>query len=168
MPRRDFAELPDDARCWVFAADRPLDASAANQLLALTDDYLAQWRAHGAPLASARDWRDDHFLAVAVDERAAGASGCSVDALFRSLKSAEPMLGATFVSGSTIFWRGSDGRVMATPRVEFVDMLGHGAIGDDTPVFDPTLTTVGQWRSAFERPLLGSWQGRLRANVRTV
>jgi len=76
MPIVPFDSLPDDARIWVFGADRPLDAAAATRLLALVDGYLAQWAAHGTPLTSGRDWRDQRFLTIAVDQRATGASGC--------------------------------------------------------------------------------------------
>ncbi|MCU0647680.1 MAG: hypothetical protein MUF00_06775 [Gemmatimonadaceae bacterium] len=163
MPQRPFDELPDDARCWVFAVDRPLAPAAESQLLALTDEYLAEWRAHGTPLASGRDWRDAHFLAVAVDERAAGASGCSVDALFRTFKGSESLLGATFASGATVFWRNGDGTVQQGSRAEFAAHVRDGVITDATPVFDPTVTTAGAWRRHFERPMAASWHARLVA-----
>jgi hypothetical protein len=162
MSASDFTALPDDARCWVFAADRALDASAALTLLTIVERFLAEWRAHGQPLRGAREWRANRFLAIAVDERAVGASGCSVDALFRSLKSAEPHLGATVVSGGTLFWRASDSTIQAGTREEFVAAWVRGELSDATPVFDTTLTSVGQWRSTFERPLATSWHARLK------
>lgn len=168
MPVGDFGALPDDARCWVFAADRPLTGAAADAMLALTDGWLAQWTAHGRPLISARDWRDDRFLAVAVDERGAGASGCSVDALFRTLKGAEPSLGVTFASGATLFWRDADGAVQSGSRVAFVEAVAAGQLHGDTPVFDPTITTVQGWRTTFEQPLHQSWHARLVATTRAM
>lgn len=161
MPRSSFADLPDPAKCWVFAADRPLHGSAATLLLDAADDFLGQWRAHGQPLRGARDWRDDHFLAIGVDEQAAGASGCSVDALFRALRSAEGELGATFVSGGTLFWRTGDGVIVTGSRADFADACRRGDITAQTPVFDTTITTVGQWRTLFERPMATSWHARL-------
>jgi len=95
MPAVPFPSLPDDARLWVFAADRPLAGDAERALLDAADRFLAGWAAHGAPLRAARDWRDAHFLAVAVDQRTEGASGCSIDGLFRSLRALEPEIGAT-------------------------------------------------------------------------
>ena len=41
------------------------------------DAFLDQWNAHGSALTCAREWRDDRFLAIGVDQSTAGASGCS-------------------------------------------------------------------------------------------
>src|SRR5678815_5444615 len=86
MPRIDFSLLPDDARLWIFAAAEPVIGDRAALLLARVDAYLEQWKAHGSPLTCSRDWREERFLAIAVDQQSTGASGCSIDALFRILQ----------------------------------------------------------------------------------
>src|SRR5690349_4201617 len=141
MPRVDFASLPDDARTWVFAADRPVTGDAADRLLAAVDDFLDRWAAHGQPLTCARDWRDDHFLAVAVDQRDAHASGCSIDGMFRVLKSLESSIGASLLGGGRVLYRDSRGRVRSTTRDEFGLMSGRGEVTASTPVFDATVAT---------------------------
>ena len=82
MPIVPFSQLPDSARIWVFGSDQPLMGAPADTLLASVDQFLSEWRAHGVPLRSARDWRDDRFLAVGVDvneetHRAARSTDCS-------------------------------------------------------------------------------------------
>src|SRR5438477_6677729 len=77
MPRVSFDGLPDSARVWVFGSDDPVSANSADRLLGDVDAFLDRWNAHGFPLTCARDWRDDHFLAIGVDQSTAGASGCS-------------------------------------------------------------------------------------------
>jgi hypothetical protein len=131
-------------------------------LLAISDEFLTEWRAHGIPLRGARDWRDDRFLAIGVDEQAAGASGCSVDALFRALRAAEPALGATLVSGGTLFWRSHEGMVMSGSRADFAASCLRAEVTAHTPVFDTTISSVGQWRTQFERPMATSWHVRLK------
>ena len=81
MPRVDFDQLPDDARLWIFPAERPLSESEQAQLLAVVDPFIDQWGAHAVPLTAGREMRYDRFLFVAVDQRQAGPSGCSIDAL---------------------------------------------------------------------------------------
>src|SRR5690348_17553584 len=90
MPMIPFDQLPDDSRAWVFGADRTLNEQQSQQLLEEVDRFLPTWTAHGAPLTVGRDWRYGRFLTVAVDQSTAGASGCSIDGLFRTLKSLEP------------------------------------------------------------------------------
>jgi hypothetical protein len=89
MPVVDFEDLPAESRVWVFASDKPLTGGDATKLLATVDGFLAQWKAHGAPLRSAREWRDDHFLTIGVDPTEEQASGCSIDGLFRGLRDLE-------------------------------------------------------------------------------
>src|SRR6185436_14765549 len=99
MPMTSFDTLPDDARVWVFGTDAPVDDVDAKRLLAAAEGFLVAWKAHGHPLTSAREWRDDRFLVVGVDQRTEGASGCSIDGLFRTLKGLEEAIGTSLVGG---------------------------------------------------------------------
>jgi hypothetical protein len=158
MPRIPFKVMPDSARVWVFGAAAPLVGAAADTMLATVDEHLAQWKAHGVPLVCARDWRDDRFLAIAVDEAATDASGCSIDGLFRVLSQIEATIGTSMVDGSMIFWRDDSHAVRSASRPEFRRATGVTVF---TPVFDTTVNTVGSWRRQFERPAGDSWHRRL-------
>ena len=161
MPRVSFEELPESARTWVFASDRPVTAAAAERLLTEVDRFLDGWRAHGAPLTCARSWSDDHFLTIAVDQSGAAASGCSIDGLFRTLKGLEPALGASLVGGGRVHFRDAAGAVRAVSRDEFSELGARGAVSQSTLVFDPTVTTLGDWSERFEVEASRSWQGGL-------
>jgi hypothetical protein len=163
MPRVSFDSLPDDARVWVFGAANEIPAPKSEPLLAAVDAFLDQWNAHGAPLTCGREWRDDRFLAVGVDQSSAGASGCSIDGLFRTLARLEPVLGTTMLGGGRVYYRDSDGRVSVTTRAAFNQLVLDGRIGPDTPVFDTAVTTASAWRQEFERPMRDSWHAQLVA-----
>ena len=168
MSSNQLSTFPATARVWVFGATAPLTGSARETLLRVVDDYLVGWRAHGVPLVCARDWRDDRFLAIAVDEAATGASGCSIDGLFRVLADIEQQLGATFTDAGMVFWRDADGTVVADSRAAFRTHAQTGAVTMTTPVFDTTIGTVGAWREQFEQPAQRSWHARLLAPRRTT
>jgi hypothetical protein len=153
MPLIEFDALPDEARVWVFAASDDLTPDRAGVLIGAVDAYLAGWRAHGEPLTSARDWRDGRFLAVGVDQSTAGASGCSIDALFRILHGLQPSLGTTLLGGGRVFYRDRAGQVRVTERAELARLTAAGELGEETPVFDTAVTTAGEYRRRFERPL---------------
>jgi hypothetical protein len=160
MPLVNFGTLPAEARLWVFAAAAPVTGAAASALHAMVDDHLRNWRAHGAPLVCARDWRDDRFLAVAVDEAATGASGCSIDALFHALRDIEAQVGSSLVASGQLYWRDAAGVVQVSDRPAFRALASAGGVTGQTPVFDTTVTTVGAWRAAFEKPAAESWHAR--------
>jgi hypothetical protein len=156
MPIVPFDTLPDSARVWVFASDRPLTAATADSLLAAVDQFLADWKAHGVPLRCARDWRDGRFLAVGVDVTAENASGCSIDGLFRTLQQLEKTVGARLVGGGRVFYRTKSG-IETASREEFADRVKSGEIGRETPVFDTSLTGAADWRNRFEQPAGKTW-----------
>ncbi|HEX6052812.1 MAG TPA: hypothetical protein VFZ21_26280 [Gemmatimonadaceae bacterium] len=161
MPRVDFDDLPPDARVWVFGASNALEGPAAVGLLGAVDDFLAQWNAHGSPLVCGRDWRDDRFLAIGVDQATAGASGCSIDGLFRTLARLEPELGTKLLGAGRVYYRDSTGRIRAVTRAAFAEMARTGEVSPDTPVFDTALATAAEWRDRFERPARESWHAEL-------
>jgi hypothetical protein len=161
MPLVPFDSLPDDARLWVFASDAPVAPGLAPRLLAEVDAFLSRWNAHGMPLTCGRDWRDGRFLAIGVDQSTAGASGCSIDGLFRSLRALEPVLGASLLDGGLVFYRDAAGEVRSVDRAGFMELASRGDVSADTPVFDTTAATAGEWRRAFERPLRESWHAEL-------
>src|SRR5687768_721560 len=157
MPVVDFSALPSNARVWVFASDKPLTGADADALLTEVDRFLAQWQAHGAPLRSACDWRDDRFLAIGVDPTAEQASGCSIDGLFRGLRDLEQRLGTALVAGGRVFYRDSTGAPQLATRKELPQLGTQGRIGAETPVFDTSVTSASDWRDRFERPARETW-----------
>jgi hypothetical protein len=158
-----FEKLPDSARVWVYGADCDLDKSAEVTLLSEVDNYLTNWTAHGTPLSAARDWRWGRFLTIAVDQEQAGASGCSIDGLFRALKSLEQRLGASIVTSGLIFFRGKDGGIRSVSRDEFGELGASGEVDADTEVFDLSVTTLGEWRARFASRAGNSWHSALLA-----
>lgn len=155
MPRIDFSAIPDRARLWVFVADVPVADPAP--LLSAVDGHLAQWAAHGVPLVCARDWRDGRFLAIAVDEAATGASGCSIDGLFRTIGRVQSSVGADLLASGRVAWRDDSGSIRVAPRAEFESAAAAHKVDADTPVYETLVDTVGAWRANFERPASESW-----------
>src|SRR6185312_52258 len=119
MPLTTFDNLPDDSRVWIFGATAPVDEVDSAKLLAAVDAFLVQWQAHGHPLTAARDWRDERFLVIGVDQHTEGASGCSIDGLFRTLQQLEQAIGSSLVGGGVVFFRGPGNLVCALARDDF-------------------------------------------------
>lgn len=162
MSVHEIDALPDGSRLWVFGASRPLEEEDVTLLRRRMPPFLAEWTAHRRTLRAAWDLREDRFLLIAVDETGTEASGCSIDALMRHLAGLEEALGATLLDSTPIWHRGPDGTIAAVARSEFRRLAAEGELTDRTPVFDPTLSTLGQLRAGrLERPAGRSWHARL-------
>ena len=157
MPVVPFENLPDASRIWVFGSDKPLTEEGTTALLKGVDAYLADWKAHGAPLTVASQFRDKRFLVVGVDQSMAGATGCSIDGLFRVLQGLEKQIGTSMVGGGRVFYRAEAGTVQSASRDEIPGLMSSGAITKDTVVFDQSITDLGTFRAAFERRAKESW-----------
>ncbi len=160
MPRIPFDQLPPDARLWIFAADRSLSEHERERVLAEVDAFIEQWTAHGVPLRAGREVHHDRFVMVAVDERAAGASGCSVDALVRRMRQLQNTLGVDLVDNAPVLYR--EGKTITrVPRDQFAALAAAGTVTPATVVFDNTLTTVGDVQGGrWEVRAADAWHGR--------
>ena len=160
MPRISFDLLPTDARLWIFAAERPLSPDESQRVLAETDAFIDQWAAHGVPLTAGRELRYNQFLLVGVDERAAGVSGCSVDALVRRMQQLENLLRVELVNNGPVLYREGD-VIERVSRERFAELAASGTVGPATRVFDNTLTRVGDLVAGkWEVKAAESWHGR--------
>lgn len=160
MPRTDFDALPDDARIWVFTADPALDSAQESELLDRVDRFLDGWNAHGHPLTGARRWLEDRFLVVAVDERTAPPSGCSIDALHRILLEFEEREGLRLTDHADVYYRAEEGAVHRATRPEFARLAREDAVDLETPVFDATITRKADLEARFEVPAGAAWHRR--------
>ena len=160
MPPIPFQQLPSDARLWIFAAERPLAVDECRRVLAETDAFIEAWSAHGVPLVAGRELRHNQFVLVGVDERAAGVSGCSVDALVRRMQRLEEALGVELVNNSPVLYREGD-TIHRVSRDRFSELAASGTVGPNTRVFDNTLTRVGDLEAGkWEVKAVDSWHGR--------
>lgn len=161
MPKLEFDALPDNARLWVFGADRDLDDEEERALLSGVDSFLEGWKAHGVPLSCARQWHHGRFLLIAVDPASEPPSGCSIDAMVRRLKELERDLDVVLVDSSPVWWRDEEGAVRRSSRPEFKRLALEGEVGPDTLVWDGSVSRVEELRRGrWERPAGEGWHAR--------
>jgi hypothetical protein len=160
VPRVPFDQLPPDARLWIFPASRALSGDEQQRVFAETDAFIDEWTAHGVPLNAARAVRHDQFVLIAVDERAAGASGCSVDALVRRMGRLQAVLGVELVENGPVLYRSGE-RIERVSRDRFADLASNGEVSLDTVVFDNTVARVGDLRAGrWEVRAADAWHAR--------
>ena len=161
MPVIPFSNLPPESRVWLFGAAAPIDDVDETRLLAAVDGFLLTWAAHGHPLWCAREWRDERFLAIGVDTQREGASGCSIDGLFRALKALEAGIGTTMLDSALVYYRDAAGFVHGLSRDDFAHLARIGAVDAQTQVFDLSVVDAATYREKFERRASDSWHAAL-------
>lgn len=153
-----LAPLPDDARAWAYALDRPLTASEADALLAALRPHLATWKTHGRPVLGDAAVVADRFVIVAGALEVGDISGCGIDASVHAVEAAAEAAGAALASPLLVYYRRPDGRVEAVGRAAFRARAAAGEVDGTTRVFDLGVATLGDVRTGrFERPAAESW-----------
>jgi hypothetical protein len=165
-----FSALPDDARLWIRAAASPLDTTTQSALLDRLSSFMDGWASHQRPVEGAATVLHDRFLVVAATAAGGGdISGCGIDDLVHTIDDAASTLEIDWVPSLHVLYRAPDGTVTAASRRTFQERADDGALTADTPVFDPSLTSLGALRDgAFERPARESWHAQLLGTPATT
>ncbi|MEO5929413.1 MAG: hypothetical protein ABIR47_05740 [Candidatus Kapaibacterium sp.] len=155
-----FNELPDSSRLWIFSADRLLSEQEIAELRSQLGAFTESWAAHRKDLTAGFDIRDGMFVLIGVDESKLPPSGCSIDSMVGALTMIGGRMGIELVDSPDIAFRDTDG-VHAVTRDQFQKLANDGDVDSQTPVFDRTISRLGDLRSGkWEIPAGTSWHGR--------
>jgi hypothetical protein len=154
-----FKEMPQDARLWIYQADRrfaPAEKAAIESSLV----HLCEtWQAHGTPIRASFCMEHDIFLILAVDERAAGASGCSIDGTVRLLKDLQHRLGLDFFNRQmAAILEGQTVRLF--PVNQLKTLFESGVLTGESTTFNNAMVTKGDWERGWRIPARESWLTR--------
>jgi hypothetical protein len=124
----------------------------------VVDEYLQGWKAHGAGVAAAAELQFNQFLVIAANPDVTAPSGCSIDDLTRSLQQIGGKFNVNLMNSGQVYFQ-ANGEVEWVTRPKFKELAKEGSVTLSTPVFDNSLTTLGEYRSGKWRlPAGESWQ----------
>lgn len=154
-----FPDLPDAARVWIHPATEPLSEETQAALLKRLRNFVDAWSSHDQAVTGGVTVLHDRFV-VLTGARVDGAdpSGCAIDDATHAVSSAADALDINWVPSLHVLYRADDETIAAVSRSAFQERIEAGEITTATPVFDPSVTTLGAVRSgAFEQPAGQSW-----------
>jgi len=155
--------LPGDSRIWVYQCSRELTADEVSSLSTETKQFLETWTAHNQALKAGFEIRYDRFLILMIDEKAAGASGCSIDKSVHFIQAMEKKFGVTFLDRMNFAYKKSD-RVEVVSRNEFESLFSKGILNADSIVFNNLVQTKHALETEWELPIKKSWHQNLLSN----
>jgi hypothetical protein len=101
----------------------------------------------------------NQFIILAVDERPAGASGCSIDGSVRFLKGLQHSVGIDFFNRRLVaFFDGSSIRMH--PVTELKNLFEAGILSPDSVTFNNALATKEDWTKSWKISAKESWLSR--------
>jgi len=162
-----FEQLPGHSRLWVYQSDRAL-TDAEQQLISTSlQEFCSGWKAHGHPLHTSFRISHDHFIIIAADEQAAGATGCSIDSSVRHLKQLGAQLGIDlFNRGQVAFLQGD--RVDLVPLGGLKAAFADGTVTPASLIFNTLVGTISEFGSDWIIPAGRSWLSRYMPSEKAV
>ena len=131
-----------ESRMWFYGLQQPLTDAQAEVLRELMNDFVGQWKAHGAQLAAAYRLIGNQCLILAVDERQQQATGCSIDKSVHLLMEFGQQYGIDFFNRMLVFTADENGIQAYTPTALKAALVG-GQIAPETPVMHTLAPTLG-------------------------
>lgn len=147
-----------ESRMWFYGLQQPLTDAQAAVLRKLMNDFVGQWKAHGAQLAAAYRLIGNQCLILAVDERQQQATGCSIDKSVHLLMEFGQQYGIDFFNRMLVFTADENGIQAYTPTALKAALVG-GQITPETPVMHTLASTLGESGTGMI-PLGESWAKR--------
>jgi len=149
-------KLSADSRVWIYQANREFSQEEISSIGELTREFLAGWTAHNNALNAGFEIRYNRFLILMVDEKSAGASGCSIDKSVHFIKSLEKKFGIDFFDRMSFAYKMNDA-VETVRQSEFEKLYSKGTLNTDSIVFNNLIETKAQLATGWEIPLKNSW-----------
>lgn len=154
-----FEEMPDNARLWIYQAERKLTDEEVKLVIANTEAFLTQWRAHGMDLKSSFSVEYNQFLVISVDESFSQASGCSIDASVHLIKGLESALNVSFMTTSQVAFL-QDDEINLYPFNQLKAQAQDRIITPNTLVFDNTVQNIAEFKSRWLKESSATWVNR--------
>lgn len=130
-----------ESRMWFYGLKNPMTATQVEELVAIMDDFVSGWKAHGAQLAAAYRIIADQFLIIAVDESQQQATGCSIDKSVHLLQAFGAKHGVDFFNRMLIHtYDGS--RFTSYSTTELKEAISKGEVDASTQVLNSTAATL--------------------------
>lgn len=154
-----FDSLPENARVWIYQANRSFTAEEALEITKKAEAFLQAWTAHGAGLEAAFELRYKRFLVIGLNQEVNAASGCSIDASVRFIQQLEKEYAVELLDRMNVSYR--QGNFIAyKPLADFKKMAKDKAISLNTIVFNNLVTNKYEYQNFWEVPAADSWHAR--------
>ncbi|MCW3083776.1 MAG: hypothetical protein JWP12_1142 [Bacteroidetes bacterium] len=154
--------MPLDARVWVYQNNKALSDVEVNEIKIAGEKFISDWSAHGAALRASFDVLYNRFIVIAVDEKQALASGCSIDKSVHFIKQLEQQLHLNLFDRMQVAYKKGN-ELVACSLAEFEKLAAAHEVNENTIVFNNMVTTKAAFDLDWEVPVKNSWQRRVLA-----
>ncbi len=155
----NFNELPENARIWIYQANRTFSEDETKEITNKLDNFLTEWTAHGANLKAGYEMPYRRFIVIGLDQEINAASGCSIDTSVRFIQDLEKEYQVDLLDKMNVSFKQGE-YVAYKPLMDFKKMVKNRSVSPDTIVFNNLVLNKEEYRKQWEVPMKESWHAR--------
>ena len=156
----DLLSFPDNARIWIYAADREIPDDIAGTIHNSVVNFSREWSSHQKTLKATGGLLHNYFIVFVVDDGYNKPGGCSIDSSVRFIKSLGESLQVDFFK-RTIFHYLENECVKSISKDDLQKAIDEDKINDKTLFFDTLVQTKLDFEKHWLKPLEKSWHRKL-------
>lgn len=150
---QDFAS---NSKVWIYQSNRLFTMSEAFELEPLLEDFVEQWKSHGAAVKGYANLFYGQFIVLMADETQATVGGCSTDSSVRLIKQIEQDFKVDMFNRQSLAFVVKD-KVQILPINQLNYAIENGFITDETLYFNNLVATKEELVSNWIVPINQSW-----------
>jgi len=144
------------SKVWVYQANRTFTMGEIFELEPLLEDFVANWKSHGAKVKGYATVLYGQFILIMADETGAAVSGCSTDSSVHVIKAIEEMTGVQMFNRTLLAFFIKD-KVQTVPQAQLNYALENGLLTMDTLYFNNLVHTKATLEKDWLQPISKSW-----------
>ncbi|MBC3758632.1 ABC transporter ATPase [Hyunsoonleella sp. SJ7] len=155
----DFNTLPDDARVWIYQANRSFTPEEIEEIESRLAEFIENWTAHGADLKAGYTIKYKRFIVIGLNQQLNSATGCSIDASVHFIQQLEKDFNVDLMDKMNVSYK--QGEFVAYKSLtDFRKMAKDKAVSKNTVVFNNLVANIAEFKENWEVPASESWHSR--------
>ncbi|MBC7382949.1 MAG: hypothetical protein H7296_08130 [Bacteroidia bacterium] len=151
-----FSSMPNNARTWIYAANRQLSSAEEHAIQAELTDFVQSWTAHERALKAEAAILYNQFVVIMVDEAHSEISGCGIDKSVQLIKTINNKYQLDFFNRLAVQTL-TDNQVTTYNKKTLQEAINAGILTGQTIAFNPLVQHKSDFLSNWLQPLQQNW-----------
>ena len=153
------ANFHDASKVWIYQSSRVFFMNEAFQLEEMFEQFIADWKSHGAPVKGYANLFFGQFIVIMADETATTVGGCSTDSSVRMIKEIEQKFNVQMFDRQMLAFVIKE-KTQLLPLSQLNYAVENKFIDGDTLYFNNTVLTKKELLENWIIPVKNSWLGK--------
>lgn len=150
------SDFNDFSKVWIYQSSRLFFISEALQIEEMLEEFIANWKSHGALVKGYANIIFGQFLVIMADETATSVGGCSTDSSVRLIKEIEQKYNVQLFDRQTLGFLVKD-KIQLLPLSQLNYAASNEFITSETLYFNNTVLTKKELLDNWIIPIKQSW-----------